>query len=133
MRRDRLLREDESGSAPIEFVFAALFCLFLLFAVFEVAFALYGRNVVVSSAHEAARAVVELGATSADGHAVARSTVERAASGVVSDYTVDVGRVTADDRTVIRVAVSARLDSPGPIPITIPVDVMATASREVLP
>jgi Flp pilus assembly protein TadG len=134
MWRHRLLTESSSeGSAPVEFVFGALFACVLLFGVFEVAFALYGRNVLASSAHEAARAAIELGGTSADADAIARDTIERAAGGLVSGYDVAVATGRTDERLVVRVRVIGRLDAPGPLPIHLPVDLTATATREVPP
>jgi Flp pilus assembly protein TadG len=133
MRERRLLTRDDEGSAPVEFVFAALFTTFLLLAVIEVAFALYGRNVLASSAHEAARAAIELGADPAGAEELARSTVQRATGALVSSYEVDVSAARSDDRVTFSVRVAGRLDPPGPLPFEIPVDLTATATRETTP
>ena len=133
MRRHRLLRGSEAGSAPIEFVFCAVFACFLLFGVIEVTFALYGRNVVASSAHEAARAAVELGGTGQDAEAIARRTVARAAGNLVQGYEVNVASTRTDDRVVVQVKVTGHLDPPGPLPIRVPVDVTASTQREAAP
>ena len=132
MRRHRLLR-NENGSAPIEFVFCAVFACFLLFGVVEVAFALYGRNVVASSAHEAARAAVELGGSGQGAEAIARGTVERAAGNLIDSYEVAVASTTAEDRVVVQVRVTGQLDPPGPLPIHLPIDLTATTQRETAP
>ena len=133
MRWHRLLRGNEDGTAPIEFVFCALFACFLLFGVIEVTFALYGRNVVASSAHEAARAAVELGGSGRDAEAIARGTVESAAGNLVNGYDVSVASDTSADRIIVRVRVSGHLDPPGPLPVRIPVDLTATSQRETTP
>jgi Flp pilus assembly protein TadG len=134
MRRHRLLNTNsESGSAPLDFVFGALFVSFLVLAVIELAFSLYGRNVLASSAHEAARAAIELGGSGADGRAIAHETVERAAGGLVSDYEVQLSSERTERRVAVRVRVIGTLDPPGPISIGIPVDLSATAVRETLP
>lgn len=132
-KRRLLSRLGEDGSAAFEFVFAALFATLLLFGLIEVAFALYGRNVVMSSAHEAARAAVELGAAGADAETVAEETVARSTGSLVEGYSVDVATQRADDRIVVRVRVSGRLDPPGPLPVSVPVSVNATSIREVQP
>ena len=124
---------NEEGSAPIEFVFGVLFVLLLLFGVIEVAFALYGRNVVASSAHEAARAAVEIDASTSEAEALATSVVERSAGNLVEDYTVDVATQRTAERVTVRVLVEARLDPPGPLPVYVPVRMSATSSRETLP
>jgi Flp pilus assembly protein TadG len=133
MRQRRLLnRSSEAGSAPVEFVFGAVFVTLLLFGVIEVAFALYGRNVIASSAHEAARAAVELHGVR-DPETVARSTVERAAGGLIDSYDVAVSSQRSDERMTVQVRVLGRLDPPGPLPLKIPVDLTATSVRETLP
>ena len=134
MRKRRLLKQiSEEGAAPIEFVFGALFVTLLLFGVIEVAFALYGRNVVASSAHEAARAAIELDGTGKDAEAIARATVERGAGGLVDTYDVAVRAQRSDDRLAVSVRVTASLDPPGPLPLKVPVDLTATSVRETLP
>jgi hypothetical protein len=133
MRRHRLLRRTQTGSAPIEFVFGALFVCVLLLGIFEISFALYGRNVIASSAHEAARTAIELGGTSGNARWIARETVERAAGGLISDYEVNVTTRRIADRVLVEVHVSGAMDLPGPVPMLIPVDVDASATREALP
>ena len=113
-------------------MFGALFVTLLLFGVIEVAFALYGRNVIASSAHEAARAAIELNAIQ-DPATVARSTVERAAGGLIESYDIAVSSARLDERVTVSVRVMGRLDPPGPLPLTIPVDLTATSVRETVP
>lgn len=134
MWQRRLLSErGERGSAPAEFVFVALFATFLLFGVIEVALALYGRNVVASSAHEAARAAIELHASASRAEAIAHNTVRRSTGSLVEGYEVTVSSQSSNERVVVRVRVRGHLDAPGPLPLRIPVDLSATAAREVLP
>lgn len=133
MWRHRLLRAKQEGSASIEFVFCAMFACFLLFGVIEVAFAVYGRNVVASSAHEAARAAVELGGNGRDAEAIAHGTVARAAGNLVRGYEVNVASTSSGGRVVVQVQVTGHLDPPGPLPIRLPIDVTATTQRETEP
>lgn len=133
MWRRRLLIANEEGAAPIEFIFASLFAMLLLFGVIEVAFGLYGRNVIASSAHEAARAAIELGGSTQDATAIARETVARSTGGLVDDYSVEVASERSNERVTVRVQVTGSLDPPGPLPIRIPVRLSATAVRGATP
>lgn len=132
MRQPRLLTVGaEHGSAPVESIFAIVMLLFLALGAMQVALTLYARNVVAAAAHEAARAVAERGRTTTDGAIAARTTVERGAGGLVQDAAVTVGtrRVGTLEHIVVRVA--GRLDAPGPLSLPLPVDVRASATREV--
>ncbi len=125
------LRED-SGSAPVESIFSIGLLLVLALGAIEVAFALYGRNVVLSSAHEGARAAVELGRDPSDAVAVARRVVTASASGLVDDLDIDVGIGGEEHRSVVVVVrVSGVIEAWGPVPLPVPVSVRATASRDV--
>ena len=106
----------ERGSSPVESLLAIVILLFLALGVIEVAFALYGRNVVAASAHEGARAGIEVGRSSSDAAAVASRAVR-----------------SADGDGVVRVRVSGTLESFGPVPFPIPVSAGATATRDVVP
>ena len=107
--------------------------LLLAVGVMEVAFALYGRNVVLSSAHEGARAAVELGRVPSDAIVVARRVVARSAGGLVDGLEVDVGIAREEDRSVAVVDVSGVITAWGPVPSPVPVSVRATASRDAAP
>jgi TadE-like protein len=107
--------------------------LLLALGVMEVALALYARNVVAASAHEGARAAVELGRTPADAVSVATHTVRAAAGGLVDDLEVGARFAVVQRRVVVRVEVSGILRPFGPVPLPIPVAVGATASRDVIP
>ncbi|HYI46479.1 MAG TPA: TadE family protein [Actinomycetota bacterium] len=130
MRKPRLL---ERGSAPVESIFAIVFILFLALGVIEVAFALYGRNVVMSSAHEGARAAVEYGRDPQQAAAIAEDTVRRAAGALVSDLRVAVSTTSSGGTSTVRVRVQGLVDPFGPVPFTMPVDTLVSATREVLP
>jgi len=122
---------NQRGSATIESVFAMVFVLILALGAVQVAFALYARNVVASSAHEAARAAVERGRSEAEARGVALAVIRRAAGGVVRDATIGVTRETRGGEVVVGVGVDARLESLGPFPASIPVRVRAVASGEL--
>lgn len=131
MRRDRLLTQNrsEAGSAAVESTFALLLLLGLVLGTIEVAFALYGRNVILSAAHEGARAAVELGRDPSEAAAIARSTVSRSAGGVVDDLDVHV-EITDGDPIRVAVRVSGIVDAWGPVPLPIPVTTVARATTE---
>lgn len=131
MRQHRLL--TERGSAPLEATFAIVFILFLVLGTVEVAFALYGRNVVMSSAHEGARAAVEYGRSPEEAAAIARDTVRKAAGSLVDDLRVSVGVGDPTQPSVIRVRVQGTVDAFGPVPFPMHVDAVATAQRDGLP
>ena len=124
----------DRGSAPVDSIFAIGLLLLLAIGVMEVAFALYGRNVVLSSAHEGARAAVELGRTPSDAIVVARRVVARSAGALVDELDVDVRIATEEDRSVLVVVdVSGVVRAWGPVPMPVPVSVRATASRDASP
>ena len=129
VRQHRLLIRSDSGSAPIESLFAVILLLFLVLGTIEVAFALYGRNVIMSSAHEAARAAVELGRDPQEAAELARVTVDRSAGGLARDLHVGVEVVD----TGVRVRVSGIVDAFGPIPFPFPVRAVATAAADEAP
>ena len=110
---------------------AMIVLLFLVLGAVEVAFALYGRNVVGAAAHEGARAAAELGSTSGDASSVARAAVVRSAGGLVRDLRVQTTIGRAGPRSVVRVRVSGRLAAFGPVPLPIPLTADATVTREV--
>jgi len=130
LRRDRLLIGNERGSAPLEAIFSVALLLVLVFGLIQVAFVLYGRNVVISSAHEGARAAIELGGSTSEAAAVATSTVRSATGHLVDSLDVDVAVTHRAERAVVSVSVSGSLDAFGPIPVTVPISVSATSVRD---
>jgi hypothetical protein len=130
VRSDRLLRhEGQSGSSVIEFIFAMAVLLLMTLGAIEVALVLYGRNVIMASAHEGARAAVELGRARGDATRIATGTVRRAAGGLVDDLTVGVAFEDNAGRSEARVRVSGVLRAIGPVPVRIPVSVVGRATR----
>jgi Flp pilus assembly protein TadG len=123
----------DRGSAPVESIFAIVFILFLALGVIEVAFALYGRNVVMSSAHEGARAAVEYGRDPQQAAAIAEDTVRRAAGSLVDDLRVGVSTSDGGEVTTVQVRVQGVVDAFGPVPFPMPVDTTVSATREGLP
>jgi hypothetical protein len=121
------------GSAPVDTVFALSILLFLVLGVVEVAFALYGRNVVAASAHEGARVAVELGRDPASAVAIARRSVIRSAGGLVEGLQVGVEVQASPSGEQVRVRVTGRLRPFGPVPLPLPVDAVATSSRHLAP
>jgi hypothetical protein len=118
----------EAGSAPVETVFSVTILLLLALGAVQVAFALYGRNVVAASAHEGARAALEVGRGPTDAAAVARRTVQTSAGKLVHDLSVTVSVVRAHARELVVVRVSGVLAPGGPVPLPIPVSVRARAA-----
>jgi Flp pilus assembly protein TadG len=132
VRQPRVLKApaNQEGSAPLELTFAIVFLILLSLGAIQVGLTLYARNVVLSAAHEGARAAVELGRQTSDASETARRYVERAAGGVVDDLRVSTSTVETRGRLFTRVMVTGTLDVPGPVPVSIPVRTTATAGRE---
>lgn len=127
------MNPTERGSAPLDAVFAMAFLLFLVLGAIEVVWALYGRNVLMSSAHEGARAAVEIGRSSSDAVAIATRSIERSAGGLVEDLEVGVSTALKEGRSSVHVEVEAVLVPWGPVPLPIPVRTAATVSRTATP
>jgi Flp pilus assembly protein TadG len=132
VRQPRVLKSSttEEGSAPLELTFAIVFLMLLSLGAIQVGLTLYARNVVLSAAHEGARAAVELGRETSDASETARRYVERAAGGVVDDLRVATSTIETRGRLFARVMVTGRLDVLGPVPVSIPIRTTATAGRE---
>jgi len=126
-----VLKHSDRGSSTVESTFAIVFLLLLVLGTIEVAFALYARNVVMASAHEGARAALELGTDRQTAAAVARRTVIRSAGGLVRDLDVKVRSNEVGRLRSVRVAVTGRLAPFGPVPIPIPLSASADAVQQV--
>jgi hypothetical protein len=125
------LSPREEGSAPVEATFAMVLLMVFALGVMQVALVLYGRNVLAASAHEGARAAVELGRGPSDAIEVAEKTVRIAAGGLVDHLEVSVTvSHGVRGRTATRVQVAGVLSALGPVPLPIPVSVAATAVSE---
>jgi Flp pilus assembly protein TadG len=131
MRKHRLLkiRRHETGSAALESIFAIVFLVFLVLGVVQVSFVLYARNVVAASAHEGARAAMELGRDAGESEAIALRTVERAAGGLLRGLRVQTSVIEADLTAQISVRVSGSVKPFGPVPIAIPVSTTAHVTK----
>ncbi len=125
-----MLSANERGSAPLEAIFSIVLLLVLVFGLIQIAFVLYGRNVVMSSAHEGARAAIELGGDASDAALVAERTVRNAAGHLVQGLDVDVAVTHSNRRALVSVSVSGSLEAFGPIPVAVPVSVSATSVRD---
>jgi len=124
------LNGAERGSAVLETVASISMVLLLALGAIEVAFALYARNVLAASAHEGARAAIELGRSPEDAVAVAGATVRRAAGGLVSDLDISVATGAVNGRSVVRVHVTGSLKPFGPVPLPMRFSNTATSTRQ---
>ena len=119
----------ERGSALVESIFAIVFLILLSLGVVQLALTLYGRNVVIASAHEGARAATELGRSEQEAEAIALRTTRAATGSLVDDLEIDVLTEPVGEDDLITVRLRGRLAAVGPVPITIPVDVQASSVR----
>ena len=120
---------EERGSALVESIFAIVFLMLLSLGVAQVALTLYGRNVVIASAHEGARAATELGRSEQEAEAIALRTTRSATGSLVDDLEIDVLTEPVGEDDLITVRLRGRLAAVGPVPITIPVEVQASSLR----
>ena len=132
-RAPQTLRDWAQGSAVLESIFALLLLLILVLGAIQVTFVLYARNVVAASAHEGARAAVELGRNANDARIVASDVVRSSAGGLVEQMQVAVSVQSVGDLSIVRVRVIGRLKSFGVVPVRIPVNSVATSIRREAP
>ena len=123
------MRMQERGSALVESIFAIVFLMMLSLGVAQLALTLYGRNVVIASAHEGARAATELGRTEQEAEAIALRTTRSATGSLVDDLEVAVLTEPVGEDTRIIVRLTGRLAAIGPVPISVPVDAQASSLR----
>jgi hypothetical protein len=116
----------------VESVFAIVLLLMLTLGVVQVVLVLYGRNVVIAAAHEAARSAIELSRTPQEGRDVAIGTMRRAAGDLLHGMKVRVGTREEGQRYVVTVDVSGTIRTVGPVPVPVPISASATAVREDL-
>lgn len=114
----------------VESAFAMVLLVVLALGVIEVALTLYARNVVLASAHEGARAAIEVGADPGSARAVATHTVRRSAGRLVEGLRVSVADTRLAGRSIVHVVVTGKLRPPGPLPALLPVSASATLTRE---
>jgi hypothetical protein len=113
----------------VESIFAIVFLILLSLGVAQLALTLYGRNVVIASAHEGARAATELGRSEQEAEAIALRTTRSATGSLVDDLEIDVLTEPVGEDDLITVRLRGRLAAVGPVPITIPVEVQASSVR----
>lgn len=99
----------------------------LALGIAQLALTLYGRNVVIASAHEGVRAATELGRDIDDAEIIARRTTRSAAGSLVNDMEVIVGTRPEGEGLLVTVRITGRLESLGPVPVPVPIDVTATS------
>lgn len=120
----------EMGSAPVESIFAVILLMVLALGTIQVGLALYGRNVVSSAAHEAARAGIELGTTRSEAESIAASMVKTAGGRLVRGLEVRVDAQEDERVRTVRVRIVGTIDVIGPLPLPVPVDARASATTE---
>lgn len=124
---------DEEGSAAVESVFSMFFLMFLVVGIIQVALTLYGRNVVAAAAHEGARSAIEVGGDPASAAIVAEQTIRQSAGGVADGIVVETTVERSRDRVAVQVRVSGTLRAFGPLPVSLPIASVASATRERMP
>ena len=123
------MTELERGSALVESIFAIVFLMILSLGVAQVALTLYGRNVVIASAHEGARAATELGRSEREAETIALRTTRSATGSLVEGLRIEVVTEPVHDGERITVRLSGRLAAIGPVPIQVPVEAQASSLR----
>jgi hypothetical protein len=124
-----LLTIPERGSALVESIFAIVFLMLLSLGVAQLALTLYGRNVVIASAHEGARAATELGRTEEEAVAIALRTTRSATGSLVDDLEIEVLTEPAGEDALVTVRLRGRLAAIGPVPISIAIEAQASSVR----
>lgn len=107
------VRAREQGSAPVEFVLVGALLVLLFLAAFQVGFALFVRNTLISDATEGARFGARADATTGAGADRTRELITR---GLAPRYARNVRAevVTESGARVVRVTVVAPLPIVGP-------------------
>jgi hypothetical protein len=103
------------------------FLILLALGVTQVVLALYARNVAISSAHEGARAAIEIGRGTADAEEIAHRTVNEAAGGLFHRLHVDTVVRERSGIVTARVRVRGSVRTVGPVPVLMPIDTTAVA------
>lgn len=120
---------NDDGAAVVDAIFGLLITMLLVLGVAQVGLTLYARNVVLSAAHEGVRAAVERGRTLDEARAIATKVIQDAAGGAVRIAVVETTSETVGAEVVLDVSVRAAIRPLGIVPIEVPVDVVASASR----
>lgn len=120
---------QERGSALVESIFAIVFLMILSLGVAQLALTLYGRNVVIASAHEGARAATELGRSEEEAEAIALRTTRSATGSLIDHLEIEVLTEPVGEDTRITVRLHGRLAAIGPVPVSVPVEAQASSLR----
>jgi len=123
----------EVGSAPLHAVFGIAIMMILTLGAIQVALAVYSGNVVRASAHEAARAAIEVDGSPDDARRAAAEVLRRSARNLVDDASISIARRDRGAGSVVIVEVRARHKTPGLVPLTFPIRARASALVEELP
>lgn len=115
----------------MEATFSIVLLMLLALGIIQVALVLYARNVVAASAHEGARAAIELGSSAEEAASIARDVVRRATGALVDDLDVDVDARQRGAELTVAVRVSGIVTKLGPLPIPVPLSSLATATTSV--
>ena len=121
----------EAGNAPVQAIFAITFFMILAMGVVQVVMLLYARNMVAASAHEGARAAVELGRNPHLADEIARATIRDSTGELIDDAVVDVTVQARGGRSLVVVDVSGRLSYPGLLPFSPSLTARSSASKEI--
>lgn len=121
----------ERGSAAVDSLFAIIFVLVFALGVIQIAQFLYARNVVMSAAHEGARAAVEHGRDAGAAEGIAAAAIRRAAGGLVRDLRIRIA-LREMPSAEVRVEIRAATRRIGPLPVSLPLHAEATARRDVV-
>lgn len=120
------------GAAPLDAIVGTLILMLIALAAIQVALVVYAQNAVRASAYEAARAAAEVGGSGERAQLVAARTLSQTAGKLVDRIRISVDRRSALEGPVVRVEITARQRSIGPIPISLPIRASATALLEVV-
>ena len=123
----------ERGSATLGSVFAIVLLMLLTLGTMQVAFLLYARNMLLASAHEAARVAIERGVGDIDAKAHASQAVEGAVGGMVEAIRIEVERGGSPVQQTVVVVIRASVRPTGPVPIEVPVRAVARLSAPAEP
>ena len=129
LRGSAALRDDDTGSAPVEFVLVGTLLTLLTLAVVQLALAVYIRNVVHDAAVEGAYYGALADTSPADGAARTQALIAAATGGGL-DATVTASPQDGASGAEVAVTVTATLPLVGLIGIPAGLEVTAHAPRE---
>lgn len=132
MRRHRLLRSDERGSALVGSIFGMLFLVALAIGAVETILFVHARNVAASVVHDSARAIIEVGSDAGAASETAREHLAKNLRGILRAGAVSASlRSGPDGVGTAVVTVRGRLVLGAPIPASIPIRLIGRASGQM--